>query len=111
MSLDAICQVGGGACRDTTARPHTNEVVTEPYTAHLPLWLTGHRPSLTKAFRAYDPLGLSIGTTVNLVAAGNGGPPVTVAVLTLYLHCAPKIMQPSQNPNLIEPGALMSLLC
>lgn len=56
----------------------------------------------------YDPLGLSIGTT-NLVAAGNGGPPVTRrAVLTLYPHCAPKIGVPSQNPNLIEPGALMS---
>ncbi|BBX75272.1 Hsp70 family protein [Mycobacterium shinjukuense] len=56
----------------------------------------------------YDPLGLSIGTT-NLVAACDGIPPVTRrAVLTLYPHCAPKIGVPSQNPNLTEPGMLIS---
>jgi hypothetical protein len=58
----------------------------------------------------YDPLGLSIGTT-NLVAACNGTPPVTRrAVLTLYPHCAPKIGMPEENPNpnLTEPGTLMS---
>ena len=56
----------------------------------------------------YDPLGLSIGTT-NLVAARNGIPPVTRrSVLTLYPHCAPKIGIPEQNPNLIQPGMLIS---
>jgi Hsp70 protein len=56
----------------------------------------------------YDPLGLSIGTT-NLVAASNGSPPVSRrAVLTLYPHCAPKIGLPAENPNLTEPGVLMS---
>jgi hypothetical protein len=56
----------------------------------------------------YDPLGLSIGTT-NLVAASNGSPPASRrAVLTLYPHCAPKIGLPTENPNLTEPGVLMS---
>jgi hypothetical protein len=56
----------------------------------------------------YDPLGLSIGTT-NLVAASNGSSPVSRrAVLTLYPHCAPKIGLPAENPNLTEPGVLMS---
>jgi hypothetical protein len=56
----------------------------------------------------YDPVGLSIGTT-NLVAASNGSPPVSRrAVLTLYPHCAPKIGLPDENPNLTEPGVLMS---
>jgi Hsp70 protein len=56
----------------------------------------------------YDPLGLSIGTT-NLVAASNGSPPVSRrAVLTLYPHCAPKIGLPDENPDLTEPGVLMS---
>jgi Hsp70 protein len=56
----------------------------------------------------YDPLGLSIGTT-NLVAARNGSSPVTRrAVLTLYPHCAPKIGMLAENPNLTEPGMLMT---
>jgi hypothetical protein len=56
----------------------------------------------------YDPLGLSIGTT-NLVAASNGSTPASRrAVLTLYPHCAPKIGLPDENPNLTEPGVLMS---
>jgi hypothetical protein len=56
----------------------------------------------------YDPLGLSIGTT-NLVAASNGSAPVSRrAILTLYPHCAPKIGLPAENPNLTEPGVLMS---
>jgi Hsp70 protein len=56
----------------------------------------------------YDPLGLSIGTT-NLVAASNGSQPVSRrAVLTLYPHCAPKIGLPAEDPNLTEPGVLMS---
>lgn len=56
----------------------------------------------------YDPLGLSIGTT-NLVAARNGSPPVTRrAVLTLYPHCAPKVGVPGEDPNLTEPGMLIS---
>src|ERR1700743_2748810 len=56
----------------------------------------------------YDPLGLSIGTT-NLVAASSESSPVARrAVLTLYPHCAPKIGLPAENPNLTEPGTLMS---
>lgn len=56
----------------------------------------------------YDPLGLSIGTT-NLVAARSESPPVSRrAVLTLYPHCAPKVGLPDENPNLTEPGMLMS---
>ncbi|MGA7052377.1 MAG: Hsp70 family protein, partial [Mycobacterium sp.] len=56
----------------------------------------------------YDPLGLSIGTT-NLIAASNGSTPVVRrAVLTLYPHCAPKIGLPGENPNLTEPGMVMS---
>jgi Hsp70 protein len=56
----------------------------------------------------YDPLGLSIGTT-NLVAARSASPPVTRrAVLTLYPHCAPKVGVPEDNPNIAEPGMLVS---
>jgi Hsp70 protein len=56
----------------------------------------------------YDPLGLSIGTT-NLVAVRNESPPVTRrAVLTLYPHCAPKVGVPEENPNVTEPGTLIS---
>src|SRR5271168_4433684 len=56
----------------------------------------------------YDPLGLSIGT-VNLVAARNGTPPVSRrAVLSLYPHCAPKIGNSVDDPNLAEPGTVMS---
>ena len=56
----------------------------------------------------YDPLGLSIGTT-NLVAARSGSPTVTRrAVLTLYPHCAPKVGVLDDNPNLAEPGVLIS---
>ncbi|CAM4373388.1 Heat shock protein 70 [Mycobacterium basiliense] len=56
----------------------------------------------------YDPLGLSIGT-MNLVAASTGKPPVVRrAVLTLYPHCAPKIGVLGENPNLAEPGMLIS---
>ncbi|CQD04531.1 putative proline and threonine rich protein [Mycobacterium lentiflavum] len=56
----------------------------------------------------YDPLGLSIGTT-NLVAACDGNQPVSRrAVLTLYPHCAPKVGLPEENPQLTEPGMLMS---
>lgn len=52
----------------------------------------------------HDPLGLSIGTT-NLVAARNGITPVTRrSVLTLYPHCAPKIVVSEHNPPLGEPG-------
>ena len=55
-----------------------------------------------------DPLGLSIGTT-NLVAARAGAPPVSRrAVLTLYPHRAPEVGVPSENPNLTEPGVVLS---
>jgi hypothetical protein len=56
----------------------------------------------------YDPLGLSIGTT-NLVAARDGNQPVSRrSVLTLYPHCAPKVGLPEEDPQLTEPGVLMS---
>src|ERR1700743_3747978 len=56
----------------------------------------------------YDPLGLSIGTT-NLVAASSERSPVARrAGLTLFSACAPKTGLPAENPNLTEPGTLMS---
>jgi Hsp70 protein len=55
-----------------------------------------------------DPLGLSIGTT-NLVAARAGAPPVSRrAVLTLYPNRVPEVGVPSENPNLTEPGVVLS---
>lgn len=55
-----------------------------------------------------DPLGLSIGMT-NLVAARVGGVPVTRrAVLTLFPNRAPEVGLPSENPNLTEPGVVLS---
>src|ERR1700756_2422661 len=55
-----------------------------------------------------NSLGLSIGIT-NLVAARVGAPPVSRrAVLTLYPHRAPEVGVPSENPNLTEPGVVLS---
>jgi hypothetical protein len=55
-----------------------------------------------------DTLGLSVGMT-NLVAARAGNPPVTRrAVLTLFAHRAPEVGVPSENPNLNEPGLVMT---
>jgi hypothetical protein len=55
-----------------------------------------------------DPLGLSIGTT-NLVAAPVGAPPVSRrAVLTLYPNRVPEVGVASENPNLTEPGVVLS---
>ncbi len=55
-----------------------------------------------------DSLGLSIGTT-NLVAARVGAVPVTRrAVLTLFPNRAPEVGLPSENPNLTEPGVVLS---
>ena len=55
-----------------------------------------------------DSLGLSIGMT-NLVAARVGNPPVTRrAVLNLFRNRAPEVGVPSENPNLTEPGLVLS---
>lgn len=55
-----------------------------------------------------DSLGLSIGMT-NLVAARVGAVPVTrSAVLTLFPNRAPEVGLPSENPNLTEPGMVLS---
>ena len=55
-----------------------------------------------------DSLGLSIGMT-NLVAARVGAVPVTrSAVLTLFPNRAPEVGLPSENPNLTEPGVVLS---
>src|ERR1700746_3271919 len=55
-----------------------------------------------------DALGLSIGMT-NLVAARVNTPPVTRrAVLTLFPHRAPEVGVPSENPNLTEPGLVLT---
>ena len=55
-----------------------------------------------------DSLGLSIGMT-NLVAARVGAAPVTRrAVLTLYPTRAPEVGVPAENPNLTEPGVVLS---
>ena len=55
-----------------------------------------------------DFLGLSIGMT-NLVAARVGAAPVTRrAVLTLYPNRAPEVGVPAENPNLTEPGVVLS---
>lgn len=55
-----------------------------------------------------DFLGLSVGMT-NLVAARVGAPPVSRrAVLTLYPNRAPEVGVPSENPNLAEPGVVLS---
>src|ERR1700752_927510 len=55
-----------------------------------------------------DSLGLSIGMT-NLVAARAGAPPVSRrAVLTLYPNRVPEVGLPSENPNLTEPGVVLS---
>src|SRR4051794_16267047 len=55
-----------------------------------------------------DSVGLSVGMT-NLVAARVGSPPVTRrAVLHLLPNRAPEVGVPSENPNLTEPGLVLS---
>jgi hypothetical protein len=55
-----------------------------------------------------DALGLSIGTT-NLVAARVGRPPVIRrSVLTLFNDRAPEVGVPGENPNLNQPGLVLS---
>ncbi|MBV9514425.1 MAG: molecular chaperone, partial [Mycobacteriaceae bacterium] len=55
-----------------------------------------------------DSLGLSVGMT-HLVAARGGAAPVSRrAVLTLYPNRAPEVGLPSENPNLTEPGVVLS---
>ena len=55
-----------------------------------------------------DPLGLSIGMT-NLVAARIGRPPVMRrAVLTLFATAPPRSASPRENPNLNQPGMVLS---
>jgi hypothetical protein len=55
-----------------------------------------------------EPLGLSIGMT-NLVAARVGRPPVIRrAILTLFADRAPEVGVPSENPNLDQPGLVLS---
>ena len=55
-----------------------------------------------------DSLGLSIGMT-NLVAARIGRPPVMRrSVLTLFDDRSPEVGIPSENPNLHQPGLVLS---
>src|ERR1700737_4574726 len=72
--------------------------------------LVGRLPGSSRQdfHRMTDSLGLSIGIA-NLVAARVGDPPVTRhAVLTLYPGRAPGGGLPSENPNLGEPGLVLS---
>ncbi|GBE63572.1 hypothetical protein MFM001_00340 [Mycobacterium sp. MFM001] len=55
-----------------------------------------------------DALGLSVGMA-NLVAARVGSAPVTRrSVLTLFGHRPPEVGTPEDNPNLAEPGLVLS---
>jgi Hsp70 protein len=55
-----------------------------------------------------DSLGLSIGMT-NLVAARIGRPPVMRrSILTLFDDRAPEVGLPGENPNLNQPGLVLS---
>ena len=55
-----------------------------------------------------DSVGLSIGMT-HLVAAHVGDTPITRrAVLTLFANRAPEVGVPSENPNLTEPGLVLT---
>src|ERR1700704_113149 len=55
-----------------------------------------------------DSLGLSIGMT-NVVAARIGRPPVMRrSVLTLFNDRAPEVGVPGENPNLSQPGIVLS---
>jgi molecular chaperone DnaK (HSP70) len=55
-----------------------------------------------------DAVGLSVGAT-HLVAARVGGTTIRRrAVLTLFPHRAPEVGVPSENPNLTEPGLVMT---
>ncbi|KXW75556.1 molecular chaperone, partial [Mycolicibacterium phlei DSM 43071] len=55
-----------------------------------------------------DSLGLSIGST-NLVAARVGHPPVIRrSVLTLFDNRPPEVGVPGENPNLNQPGLVLS---
>src|SRR2546430_15571909 len=55
-----------------------------------------------------DSLGLSIGMT-NLVAARIGHAPVMRrSVLTLFSDRAPEVGVPGENPNLNQPGLVLS---
>src|SRR3569833_454979 len=55
-----------------------------------------------------DSLGMSIGMT-NLVAARIGRPPVMRrSVLTLFNDRAPEVGVPTENPNLNQPGVVLS---
>src|ERR1700676_3866578 len=53
-------------------------------------------------------VGLSVGAT-NMGAAELGGGAVTrQSVLTLYRHRPPEVGVPSENPNLNEPGLVVT---
>ncbi|MGB3357104.1 MAG: molecular chaperone, partial [Mycobacterium sp.] len=55
-----------------------------------------------------EPLGLSIGMT-HLVAARVGRPPVMRrSILTVFNNRAPEVGAPGENPNLTEPGLVLS---
>ncbi len=55
-----------------------------------------------------DSVGLSIGMT-HLVAARVGAAPITRrAVLTFFPNRAPEVGVPSENPNLTEPGLVLT---
>ncbi|WP_094289868.1 Hsp70 family protein, partial [Mycobacterium lehmannii] len=55
-----------------------------------------------------DSLGLSIGST-NLVAARIGRPPVMRrSILTVFDDRAPEVGVPAENPNLNQPGMVLS---
>lgn len=105
-----MCQDAGRTTSVTQPhRPYTNGVVTQLHTGLLRLWLT----LATARYRRKPALYVRPAGVVDR----NHQPGRRVrrdstvtrrAVLTLYPHCAPKIGVPSQNPNLTEPGMLIS---
>jgi|GEM_PF-432331 len=73
-----------------------------------PTIVNEHRVNEQDPSKMTDSLGLSIGMT-NLVAARVGAVPVTRrAVLTLFPNRAAEVGLPSENPNLTEPGVVLS---
>src|ERR1700722_12487988 len=73
-----------------------------------PTIVNEHRVNEQDPSKMTDSLGLSIGMT-NLVAARGGAVPVTRrAVLTLFPNRAAEVGLPSENPNLTEPGVVLS---
>ena len=68
---------------------------------------TGGIPVIHGREDVKEALGLSVGST-NLAAVAGRAAVTRRSVLTLYRHRSPEVGAPSENPNLNEPGLIMT---